>query len=107
MPIRFAAARDAKKSPVARILQRPSHRYADNDNGAPNGHDMMLHEALRHFAEFGLSAPQQAREHARVAFFAGDRKSYDWWREICRILDDRIARDLNAEIAESALPSPL
>lgn len=106
MTIRFAAARDAKKSPVARILQRPLNRFADNDNGSPNGHDIMLHEALRHFAEFGLSAPQKAREHARAAFFAGDRKSYDWWREICRILDTRVAMDLNLELTESSLPTP-
>jgi hypothetical protein len=105
MPIRFAPARDVNKSPVARILQRPVHRYANNDNGTPNSHDMMLNEALRHFAEFGLSAPQQAREYARVAFFAGDRKAYDWWREICRILDTQIAKELNPETLASSLPT--
>ena len=105
MTIHFAAARDAAKSPVARALQRQERRPAQNDNNVDDGHDLMLHAALRHFAEFGLGAPEQARERARAAFFAGDRKSYDWWREICRILDTQIAKELNPETLASSLPT--
>jgi hypothetical protein len=102
MTIHFAAARDARKSPVARALSRPEARTAANDNSASAGHDLMLYAALRHFSEFGLSAPHQARERAKAAFFAGDRKSYDWWLEICRRLDKRMARDLLAEADATA-----
>ena len=48
-------------------------------------------------SEFGLGAPHEARERARTAFFGGDRKSYDWWREICRLLDKQLAQDLKPE----------
>lgn len=106
MTIHFAAARDAAKSPVARALQRQERRPAQNDNNVDDGHDLMLHAALRHFAEFGLGAPEQARERARAAFFAGDRKSYDWWREICRLLDQRLALNLNAETIDTTLHTP-
>ena len=47
-----------------------------------------------------------ARERARAAFFAGDRKSYDWWREICRLLDQRLALNLNAETIDTTLHTP-
>ena len=97
MTIHFAAARDAAKSPVARALQRPDTPVACNDNGTGENHDLLLRAALRHFSEFGLGAPHEARERARAAFFGGDRKSYDWWREICRLLDKQLAQDLGPE----------
>ncbi len=105
MTIHFAAARDAAKSPVARALQRPEICHAQNDNGPAGDHDLMVYAALRHFSEFGLGAPHQARENAKAAFFAGDRKSYDWWREICRLLDKRLAQGLDAEALGMA-PKP-
>ncbi len=101
MTIHFAAARDARKSPVARALARPEVRTEANDNGEA-GQDLMLYAALRHFSEFGLSAPHQARERAKAAFFAGDRPGYDWWLEICRRLDKRMARNLVAEADTTA-----
>lgn len=66
----------------------------------------MLHAALRHFARHGLGAAREARREAERAFFAGDRERYDWWLGICRTLDARIARSLEAGMrgkVESAL----
>ena len=106
MTIHFAAARDARKSPVARALTRPEPRNAMNDNSAADSHDLMLYAALRHFSEYGLSAPHQARERAKAAFFSGDRRSYDWWLEICRRLDKRMARDLITEADSTSGRTP-
>lgn len=100
MTIHFAAARDARKSPVARALTRPEQRMACNDNNTAGKHDLMMYAALQHFAEFGLNAPQHARDQARDAFFSGDRKTYGWWLEICRQLDTHMARRL-AELVDA------
>jgi hypothetical protein len=62
-----------------------------NDNGGARASDAMLHAALRHFAEHGLAAAHRARKQAEAAFFAGDRQGYQWWLEICRALDRRMA----------------
>ena len=97
MTLHFAAARSAVRSPVARALARRSISRAANDNVTAadhQGHDQMLHAALRHFAEHGLGAAQEARKLAETAFFAGDRRTYDWWIGICRTLDRRMAEEL-------------
>ena len=65
-----------------------------NDNGSDRTTDALLHAALRHFAEHGLAAAQRARKQAEAAFFAGDRQSYQWWLEICRTLDRRMAAEV-------------
>ena len=65
-----------------------------NDNGSDRTTDALLHAALRHFAEHGLAAAQRARKQAEAAFFAGDRQSYQWWLEICRTLDRRMAAEI-------------
>ncbi|OCC22810.1 hypothetical protein MB02_15510 [Croceicoccus estronivorus] len=96
MTIHFAAARNATNSPVARVMKCPKSRRPANDVDTATS-DLMLYAALRHFSEYGLSAPQEARAQAKAAFFAGDRKSYDWWLEICRRLDKRMARELSSE----------
>jgi hypothetical protein len=94
MTIRFAAPRDAI---LARLDPRKVHeacKLPANDNGASRPSDAMLHAALRHFAEHGLAAAQRARKQAESAFFAGDRQAYQWWLEICRTLDRRMANEL-------------
>lgn len=92
MTLRFAAARSTARSPIARALARRAPGRAANDNGLVSGaDDLMLHAALRHFAEHGLSAARAARGQAEQAFFAGDRHGYDWWLGICRTLDRRLA----------------
>lgn len=92
MTLHFAAARSAARSPLARALAQKAAGRAANDNGCPEQTgDLMLHAALRHFAEHGLSAAREARRQAEQAFFAGDRRTYDWWLAICRTLDRRLA----------------
>ena len=63
---------------------------AANDNGAGLGGEALLHAALRHFAEHGLSAANRARENAEEAFFAGRSDEYRWWMAICTALDRRM-----------------
>lgn len=97
MTLHFAAARSASRSPVARAFARRTIARAANDNGGAaheQGHDHLLHAALRHFAQHGLGAALEARKQAEKAFFAGDRQSYDWWLGICRTLDRRMAEEL-------------
>ena len=95
MPLRFAAARSPACSPIARALARRALGRAANDNGTPeSADDLMLHAALRHFAEHGLGAARAARRQAEQAFFAGDRQGYQWWLGICRTLDRRLAAQL-------------
>lgn len=100
MTLRFAAARSPALSPVARALARRDRGRAANDNGgAGRADDLMLHDALRHFAAHGLGAAREARRQAEQAFFAGDRTSYDWWLGICRTLDRRLAGRLERQTA--------
>lgn len=114
MTVYFAAARITVRSPVARVLSRrtPGRAANDNDNGDDNGdlariqaNDNVIHAALRHFATHGMGAAREARKQAEAAFFAGDRQAYDWWLEICRALDKRIAGQL--EVGKNALPDLL
>lgn len=96
MTVYFAAARTPVASPLARALTRTVPGLIANDNeGAEARDDRMLHAALRHFAEHGLGAAQEAHRQAERAFFAGDRQAYDWWLGICRTLDRRLARQLD------------
>jgi len=94
MTIRFAAPRDALPSRLDPGKVHEACRLPANDNGADRPSDAMLHAALRHFAEHGLAAAQRARKQAEAAFFAGDRQAYQWWLEICRTLDRRMASEL-------------
>lgn len=96
MSLRFAAARTPHRSPVARALRKRTIDCVANDNGANVEHDQMLKAALRHFGEHGLGAARMARQSAEAAFFAGDRELYDWWLGICRVLDRRLAAELEA-----------
>ena len=94
MTIRFAAPRDAIRSRLAPHKVHEACRLPANDNGDARPSDAMLHAALRHFAEHGLAAAIRARKQAEAAFFAGDRQAYQWWLEICRTLDRRMASEL-------------
>ena len=87
---------DALAPRMSRRSVRELHLLAANDEGGEHSTDSMLHAALRHFAEHGLAAAQRARKQAEAAFFAGDRQSYQWWLEICRTLDRRMASELDA-----------
>lgn len=100
MTIHFAAARNPARSPLARAFSRRAPGNPANDNGGTGLDDKLLHAALRHFAQHGIGAARAAHAEAEKAFFAGDRKSYDWWLGICRTLDRRLAasaQDLTGE----------
>lgn len=95
MTIRFAAARDRESTALRRALTAALPRAAANDNSAEAARgfprDEVLRAALRHFAEYGLGAAQQAYHNAETAFFAGKREEYRHWLAICRALDRRMA----------------
>ena len=93
MSIRFAAARSIGYSTIACALDARVPRGAANDNGPDQGagSNRLLKAALRHFAEHGLSAAEQARDNAEQAFFAGRTEEYRWWLAICSALDRRMA----------------
>jgi len=94
MTVHFAAARTAAGSPLARALRQRRPVWAANDNDEPQVDDQLLRASLKHFAEHGLRAAQEAKQKAEEAFFAGDRESYQWWLGVCRMLDRRMARQL-------------
>ena len=93
MSIRFVAARPIGCTGLSRALTARAPRDAANDNGPAfaAGPDGLLRAALRHFAEHGLSAAEQARRNAEQAFFAGKSDEYRWWLAICTALDRRMA----------------
>lgn len=98
MTIRFAAARSGDTTAIARALTLVPRREAANDNGnegrdqaAGFPRDPLLRDALKHFAQYGLGAAEQAHRNAETAFFAGKREEYRRWLAICRALDRRMA----------------
>ena len=90
MTIHFAAARVAARSPIAQVLALCHPRPAANDNCDLASPDAMR-AALYHFAKYGMGAARDARDRAETAFFAGNRREYDRWLEVCRQLDRRMA----------------
>jgi hypothetical protein len=98
MPIHFAAARCTARSPVARALARKAVRRAANDNpggaGECGGDARVLSAALRHFAEHGLRAAEEAASHAEDAWRKGEVETCRWWTEVCHKLDRKLASEL-------------
>ena len=90
MTIHFAAACSNPISAGVHFRRAPLPLNAANDNGSSIGGEQLLHAALRHFAEHGLSAADRARENAEIAFFAGRSDEYRWWMAICTALDRRM-----------------
>lgn len=94
MSIRFAApvSRIANRLPAEHV--RAIRLIAANDDYPPGVREPHLHAALRHFAKHGLAAAQHAREQAIAAARVNDRQTFEWWLEICRALDRRMARGI-------------
>ncbi|MEY4721824.1 MAG: hypothetical protein RIQ46_1549 [Pseudomonadota bacterium] len=93
MTIFFASPGHLPGSPVANGLIAGVPLSAANDNAAgdwPRG-EILLHKALRHFAEHGLSAARVAGDNARMALAGGDGAECRYWLAICRTLDRRLA----------------
>ncbi len=100
MSIRFAAPRHAIRNRMECAEAQAASLWAANDNQRHSLASLQvcettLHAALRHFAQHGLAAARHARTRAEAAHAAGDMRGYDWWLEICRALDRRMARDLD------------
>lgn len=91
MSIRFAFP--AYRMPC-RMTPRQAHSQhfrPANDNRGKSVDNLHLRAALKHFAQHGLAAADHARQQAVAAADAGDRQSFEWWLEICRALDRRMA----------------
>ncbi|HEX7751361.1 MAG TPA: hypothetical protein VF440_03085 [Novosphingobium sp.] len=101
MKSELPASRAHFHPPLAATAGRQSVPRAANDNHHGFTEDALLRAALRHFAEHGLGAAEQARRNAERAFFAGDRADYDWWLAICRTLDRRMAAAVAARAART------
>lgn len=95
MTIHFAAARPVYDPLAGAMLRRRIAGHAANDNGlALFASDSLLRAALRHFAQHGMGAADDARRRAEQAFFVDDRDNYLWWLGVCRALDRRLAASL-------------
>lgn len=100
MPVRFAPARSVASSPIARVLSRGELAHAANDHDELDGLGRMMDEttlaALRHFGEYGLRAVSVAAANAAAAAAANAPEDYRYWLGICRALDSRAARRIEA-----------
>lgn len=94
MSIRFAAPLSALRNRMDSAEQYFVSAKAANDNAPRHTDRATLHAALRHFAQHGLDAAARARVQAEQAKQIGDKQSADYWTEICRALDRRMARRL-------------
>lgn len=126
MTIRFAAAWGGKSPVIVRALCPSAPLGAVNDNGRQSlqaeparrarlaytacqpqprhifqaaNDQRLLAEALRHFAQHGLSAAAHARANAETARANGDEDACRWWISICRQLDRRMAEAFARKIA--------
>lgn len=91
MPIRFAAPQTRSQCRMPRGMAEGLYLRPANDNRGKRVSNTHLHAALRHFAKHGLAAADHARQQAMAAADAGDRQTFEWWLEICRALDRRMA----------------
>lgn len=98
MSIRFAAAQRAISVLTGPAGQARLAGRAANDN-APGGRDVLLRDALKHFARHGLRAAQVARDNALEAHRLDDPAASTHWLEICRALDRRMATATAARIS--------
>lgn len=98
MPIRIAASLKRTRCRMPRDKARAMHFRPTNDNRGKRVAQSHLHAALRHFAEHGLAAADHARQQAVAAADAGDRQTFEWWLEICRALDRRMASGIDAPV---------
>lgn len=70
---------------------------AANDNltaSQTEENEALLAASLRLFAEHGLSAARKAHHNAEQCFHDGDRPGFHWWKQICLMLDRRLAMSL-------------
>lgn len=90
MTVRFASARCAARSPLARVLSRGEIGAAANDSAGQEARKIMsdtTKAALRHFAEHGLRAVPVALTNATLAASAAHEEDYLHWLGIAHELD--------------------
>ena len=90
MTVRFASARCAARSPLARVLSRGKIGAVANDSAGREAREIMsdtTKAALRHFAEYGLRAVPVALNNATLAASAAQEEDYRHWLGIARELD--------------------
>ncbi|WAT17987.1 hypothetical protein OZN62_13880 [Aurantiacibacter sp. MUD11] len=100
MSIRFAAPPARTKCRIPREQARTLYFRPANDNRGKGVDNTHLRAALKHFAQHGLAAADHARKQAVAAADAGDRQTFEWWLEICRALDRRMASGIEPLSAE-------
>ncbi|MGB3797350.1 MAG: hypothetical protein WA957_13735 [Alteraurantiacibacter sp.] len=91
MAIRFASSLNRRQCRMSRNLARAQLHHPANDNRARHVQTTHMQAALRHFAQYGLAAADHARQQAMAASNADDSEMFEWWLEICRALDRRMA----------------
>ncbi len=91
MSIRLAAGKPLAPLCCERSLQWRMRRGACNDNGGDVTADALLQASLRHFGRHGLAAAQTALAEAELAAERGDTGGAALWRDICQMLDRRLA----------------
>lgn len=100
MTVRLAAARSrAMSSPVSRALTRRPVEQVANDDPLAVENAELLAAALREFAVHGIGAAERISQQARLALQSGDVASFVHYRDICHMLDRRLARTLDADLA--------
>ncbi|MEL1250679.1 hypothetical protein [Aurantiacibacter gilvus] len=77
-----------------RGLARTLYFRPANDNRGKSVENLHLRAALKHFAQHGMAAADHARRQAVAAAEEGDRQTFEWWLEICRALDRRMAHGI-------------
>lgn len=99
MSIRLASPRHSIRNRMDVVEARCACRFPANDNTAKHASKATLRAALRHFSNHGLAAAEHARQQAEKARAKGDEQTYEWWLEICRALDRRMASQLAAAVS--------
>lgn len=90
MTVRFAPARCAARSPLARVLSRGEIGAAANDSAEQEARKIMsdtTKAALLHLAEHGLRAVAIALNNASLAAAAAHEEDYRHWLGIAHELD--------------------
>lgn len=96
--VRFAPRYGIISPCLARPVQA-RHLRAMNDNagartGSRHEDDAALDTALRLFAAHGFSAAERARDAVLIAQVSEDAARAEFWLDVCRTLDRRMARDV-------------
>ena len=97
MSVKFAPARHAAASPIAKCLMRSEIRPAANDHDGEQFMSETTQQALRHFADHGLRAAAIALENAARAEMAACEADYSYWLGICSELDPVAAARFKAQ----------